>query len=165
MKTLEMLREAIGEMSDSAEQKKQMQKDDLDKRIRRLQILGVLVRAGLYDSHQLAKVNRAVLKLLNQETLTLQDRTVLLTILEKLLQMVTDHQNIKQLMKRTLQTEHTGADDFGHLVPGQPPTILLFRRKAFRQYPDQTKVALYYNEKLDRYLSIPYTEGDNVVDI
>jgi len=153
MKTLEMLREAIGEMSDSAEQKKQMQK------------LGVLVRAGLYDSHQLAKVNRVVLKLLNQETLTLQDRTVLLAILEKLLQVVTDHQNITQLMKRTLQTEHTGADDFGHLVPGQPPTILLFRRKAFRQYPDQTKVALYYNEKLDRYLSIPYTEGDNVVDV
>jgi len=37
-----------------------------------------------------------------------------------------------------------------------PPFVLLLKRKAIRQYPNKTKVALYYNQKLDKYFSIPY---------
>lgn len=40
-----------------------------------------------------------------------------------------------------------------------PPPTLLFRRKAIRQYPDNKKVALYYNDKADKYISIPF-EGN-----
>ncbi len=37
-----------------------------------------------------------------------------------------------------------------------PPNILILRRKTVRQFPNNTMVALYYNDKLGQYFSIPY---------
>lgn len=42
-------------------------------------------------------------------------------------------------------------------VESDPPFTLLLKRKAIRQYPDDTKIALYYNDKLKKYFSIPYS--------
>jgi hypothetical protein len=41
-------------------------------------------------------------------------------------------------------------------VNKEPPPVLLLRRKAIRMYPDDTRIALYYSQKLDRHFSIPY---------
>jgi len=41
-------------------------------------------------------------------------------------------------------------------VSKEPPPVLLLRRKAIRMYPDDTRIALYYSQKLDRHFSIPY---------
>lgn len=41
-----------------------------------------------------------------------------------------------------------------------PPFVLVLKRKSFRQFPNKTKVALYYNAKLDKYFTIPY--GPNI---
>ena len=41
-------------------------------------------------------------------------------------------------------------------VSKEPPPVLLLRRKAIRLYPDDTRIALYYSQKLDRHFSIPY---------
>lgn len=44
---------------------------------------------------------------------------------------------------------------------GEPPFVLVLKRKAFRLYPNNLRVALYYNDKLDKYFSVPYIEdGD-----
>lgn len=37
-----------------------------------------------------------------------------------------------------------------------PPNILILRRKTVRQFPNNVMVALYYNDKLGQYFSIPY---------
>ena len=37
-----------------------------------------------------------------------------------------------------------------------PPSVLMLKRKAIRVYPNRTRIALYYNDKLKRYFSIPY---------
>jgi len=37
-----------------------------------------------------------------------------------------------------------------------PPFTIVLRRKAIRLFPNKTKIALYYNQKLDKYFSIPY---------
>jgi len=37
-----------------------------------------------------------------------------------------------------------------------PPNILVLRRKTVRQFPGGLMVALYYNDKLHQYFSIPY---------
>lgn len=49
----------------------------------------------------------------------------------------------------------------------EPPATLLMRRKAIRMYPDGKRVVLYYIDKLNRYISIPYDEafGMNFKDI
>jgi hypothetical protein len=36
------------------------------------------------------------------------------------------------------------------------PTVLILKRKAIRVYPDNQKIALYYSQALDRYISIPF---------
>ena len=39
-----------------------------------------------------------------------------------------------------------------------PPAILVMRRKSIRQYPNKQRVALYYVDKIDKYITVPYTE-------
>lgn len=38
-----------------------------------------------------------------------------------------------------------------------PPAVLLMKRKSIRQFPDGQRVALYYVDKLDKYVTVPYT--------
>ena len=42
-----------------------------------------------------------------------------------------------------------------------PPFVLVLNRKAIRLYPNDMKVAIYYNKKLDKYFSVPYGGGVN----
>jgi hypothetical protein len=37
-----------------------------------------------------------------------------------------------------------------------PPVMLLLKRKSIRLYPNKTKVALYYNSKIDKYFTLTY---------
>ena len=41
---------------------------------------------------------------------------------------------------------------------GDPPTVLLLKRKAIRMYPNGTRIALYFNERLNKYFSVPYSD-------
>jgi hypothetical protein len=38
------------------------------------------------------------------------------------------------------------------------PTVLILKRKAIRVYPDNQKVALYYSQALDKYVTIPFSD-------
>lgn len=38
------------------------------------------------------------------------------------------------------------------------PVVLLLKRKSIRKYPDGVTVALYYNDRLKRYISIPFDD-------
>lgn len=40
-----------------------------------------------------------------------------------------------------------------------PPFVLVLRRKAIRMYPNQMKVAIYHNDKLNKFFSVPYGTG------
>jgi len=46
-------------------------------------------------------------------------------------------------------------------LPKDPPVILVLKRKAIRLYPDKTRIALYHNDKLNKYFSVPYTSDDS----
>jgi hypothetical protein len=45
-------------------------------------------------------------------------------------------------------------NDYGH--PQDPPAILIMRRKQIRQFPGGQRVALYYVDKLNKYITVPY---------
>ena len=45
----------------------------------------------------------------------------------------------------------------------EPPFMLVLKRTGIRIYPTGLKVAVYYNQKLDKYFSVPYGEGVNSV--
>ena len=38
-----------------------------------------------------------------------------------------------------------------------PPQVLIMKRKWVRQYPNNQRVALYYVEKINKYVTVPYT--------
>ena len=44
----------------------------------------------------------------------------------------------------------------------EPPFVLVLKRKAIRLYPDGTKIALYYNDRLKRIFTVPYDTLDRI---
>ena len=38
-----------------------------------------------------------------------------------------------------------------------PPAVLIMRRKQIRQFPGGQRVALYYVDKINKYITLPYT--------
>lgn len=47
-------------------------------------------------------------------------------------------------------------------LKGDPPFTLVLKRKAIRQYTNDMKIALYYNDRLKTYFSVPYTDVGGV---
>jgi len=47
-------------------------------------------------------------------------------------------------------------------IKNEPPFTLVLKRKAIRMYPNNTRVALYWSERLKRYISVPYEVGGDV---
>jgi hypothetical protein len=43
-----------------------------------------------------------------------------------------------------------------------PPPVLLLKRKAIRMFSNDTRMALYYNDKLNKYFSIPYSINKSI---
>lgn len=46
--------------------------------------------------------------------------------------------------------------------PSDMPNMLLFRRVAYRLYPNKQVVALYYSKTVDKYLSVPFGPDGNL---
>jgi hypothetical protein len=40
--------------------------------------------------------------------------------------------------------------------PADPPAVLVMKRKYIRQFPNNQRVAMYYVDKLDKYITVPY---------
>ena len=51
----------------------------------------------------------------------------------------------------------------GGMFDQEPPFVLVLRRKAIRLYPDNTKVALYFNDRIKKYFSVPFGTNVNAV--
>jgi hypothetical protein len=67
--------------------------------------------------------------------------------------------NNKQIYSRAKQAVREELEEATRmnapLVP-LPPIIMVIKRKAVRLYPDGTRIALYYNDKMKRYFSVPF---------
>jgi hypothetical protein len=38
-----------------------------------------------------------------------------------------------------------------------PPAVLLMKRKSVRMFPNNQRVALYFVDKINKYVTVPYT--------
>ena len=45
-----------------------------------------------------------------------------------------------------------------HSQPHDPPPVLVMKRKSIRLFPDGRRVALYYVDKINKYVTIPYSD-------
>ncbi len=148
----------------------------------------VLVRAGLADKSQIQKLHRVLDKMSDERpVLNSTEKAIVQNLLNRMVDLITNNQQIFQKTRQAVREDvNEGvvvtADvkynpETGRKYPAHRktmgkkddkeeiqenvntiPFILVLKRKAIRQYPDGTKVALYFNEKLGKYFSVPYTE-------
>jgi hypothetical protein len=116
--------------------------------------LTALVRAGLFEENKLPIVKRALEK--DPSNMTIAERKVAMKLLESLM---TDFlsQNYEQLNEKADKlTKFDPRFKAGYPEEKDMPVVLILRRKAIRVYPDNQKVALYYSQALDKYVTIPF---------
>ena len=68
-----------------------------------------------------------------------------------------DENNVKEEFAIEAESLDEALDE----MPKDPPVVLVLKRKAIRLYPDKTRIALYYNDKINKYFSVPYMSDDN----
>jgi len=128
----------------------------------------MLVRAGLANKAQLARIHRILDKMQEERPVfNNADRMILQNLFNKMVDIISNNKQIFQQTRRVVreEVEEEILDNEIQLteeqMKGDPPFVLVLKRKAIRLYPNKTKIALYYNEKLKKYFSIPYsTEKD-----
>lgn len=171
----------------------------------------MLVRAGLANKAQLARIHRILDKMKeDRPVFNNADRMILQNMFNKMVDLISNNKQIFQQTRRAVREEFeqlnesiiTSADykispsgrkvrarrfkigdkyedelenqedkkevkeeyqldENKSPVKGTPPFTLVLKRKAIRQYPNDTKVALYWSEKLKTYFSVPYIEDED----
>jgi hypothetical protein len=126
----------------------------------------MLVRAGLANKAQLARIHRILDKMTEERPqFNNADREIMRNLFNRMVDLVA---NNKQIFQKTRQAVREETDvesieaetlDESNALTGDPPFVLVLKRKAIRYYPNESKVALYYNQKLDKYFSVPYGAG------
>lgn len=130
------------------------------------QKLSALVRAGLYDAKKLPALKKALEK--SADKITSQEKRMLVNLLDSLIsQVVSDDQVYRKVRQNVHSMNEAKMDTYSKFDPrykaGWPtdkemPSVLILKRKAIRVYPDNQKVALYYSQALDKYVTIPYND-------
>lgn len=145
----------------------------------------VLVRAGLANKAQLQRIHRILDKMQDDRPqFNNADKMILQNLFNRMVDLITNNKQIFQKTRQAVREDvdtsdfkispETGrkvrthrikledkeieAEELTEQVQGQPPFVLVLKRKAFRVYPNGLKIALYYNDKLGKYFSIPYTD-------
>jgi len=133
--------------------------------------LSALVRAGLYDAKKLPALKKALDK--SADKMTGAEKRMLISLLDSLMSQVISNQPVYQKVKQNVQRMNEAKFDskikVDYLSKLDPrfdknysekniPTVLILKRKAVRVYPDFQKVALYYAQAIDKYVSIPFGE-------
>ena len=64
------------------------------------------------------------------------------------------------LTQDTPQVKEETLDE--NVLQKDPPAVLVLRRKNIRSFSNDTSIALYYNDKLNKYFSIPYSTNSDI---
>lgn len=129
--------------------------------------LSTLVRAGLYDAKKLPALKKALDK--SADKMTGQEKRMLLNLLDSLISQVTSDEQVYRKVKQNVHHVNEAKKDDtyskfdsrvnqGFPTDKDMPSVLILKRKAIRVYPDNQKVALYYSQALDKYVTIPFND-------
>jgi hypothetical protein len=156
----------------------------------------MLVRAGLANKAQLARIHRILDKMTEERPqFNNADKEIMRNLFNRMIDLISNNKQIFQKTRQAVREETevneseldtadykigpSGRKVRAHRfkvgdapvkeeveieeatleIPDDPPFVLVLKRKAIRMYPNRTKIALYYNQKLDKYFSIPYGGG------
>jgi hypothetical protein len=141
MKSLEQFKSVLTE-----EEKQDYQKFD------------TLVRAGLANKAQIQRLHKILDKMGEERPMfNNQDRQIMQNLFNKMVDLITNNKQIFTQTRKAVREEVEEITEAPNVDTPAPPFVLVLRRKAIRMYPEGTRVALYYNERLNRYFSVPYS--------
>lgn len=116
-----------------------------------------LVRAGLANKAQLARIHKILDKMGEERPVfNNADREIMRNLFNRMIDLVSSKQiygKARQAVREEVELNEARMDT--PLVP-DPPVVLVIKRKAVRLYPDGTRIALYWSDKIKRAFSIPY---------
>src|SRR5207344_102877 len=69
---------------------------------------------------------------------------------------VTITKDLNEDAQQTYLTKFDPREKPGYSSDKQIPNVLILKRKAIRVFPDHQKVALYYAQAIDKYISVPF---------
>lgn len=107
-----------------------------------------IVECGLLEEDKLDLVKRA----LTNDVITEAERKALTKLADDMILEILSEKTPDYLSKYDDRKEKNAKDI---------PAIIILKRKAIRVFPDNQRIALYYSQQLDRYISIPYGSGSN----
>lgn len=117
-----------------------------------------LVRAGLANKAQLSRIHKILDKMgEDRPVFNNADREIIRNLFNKMADLISNNKQIYTKARQAVRedVELTEAPMDAPLVP-DPPVVLVIKRKAVRLYPDGTRIALYWSDKLKRAFSVPY---------
>ena len=117
-----------------------------------------LVRAGLANKAQLNRIHKILDKMAEERPVfNNADREIMRNLFNRMADLIANNKQIytkaRQAVREDVELNEGPMDT--PLVP-DPPVILVIKRKAVRLYPDGTRIALYWSDKLKRVFSLPY---------
>ena len=119
-----------------------------------------LVRAGLANKAQLARIHKILDKMGEERPqFNNADREIMRNLFNRMVDLVSSKQiygKAKQAVREQLEEARTDSVGSSYPLLPDPPAVLVIKRKAVRLYPDGTRIALYYSDKLKRVFSLPY---------
>jgi len=123
--------------------------------------LDALVRAGLANKAQLQRIHKIMDKMSEERpTFNNADREIMRNLFNRMADLITSNKQIytkaRQAVREELEEARTDSVGSAYPVVPDPPVVLVIKRKAVRLYPDGTRIALYYSDKLKRVFSLPY---------
>ena len=122
-----------------------------------------LVRAGLANKAQLQRLHQILGKMGEEHpSFNNADRQIIQNMFTKMVDLITNNPQIYRTARKAV-SEEVEVEEIVEAASDNPdkapPFVLLLKRQAIRIYPNNTKIALYYNDRLGKYFSIPFV-GD-----
>ena len=124
-----------------------------------------LVRAGLANKAQMQRIHKILDKMGEEKpTFNNADRMIIQNLFNKMVDLISNNKQINTQVRRAVREDVEELTDEPVMLQEDkdPPLVLVIKRKAIRLYPDGTRIALYYNEKLKKYFSVPYQYGSGM---
>ncbi len=120
-----------------------------------------LVRAGLANKAQIQRIHKILDKMQDERPqFNNADKMIMQNLFNKMVDLIT---NNKQIFMKTRQAVREEVEEqipqiTEAVMQGEPPFVLVLKRKGFRLFPNGLKVAVYFSDKLGRYFSVPYAD-------
>ena len=129
----------------------------------------ILVRAGLANKAQLQRLHGILAKMgEDKPTFNMADRLIIQNLFNRMVDLLSGNKQIftqaRKAVREDIELDEAvkSSEAVDDIPSSGPPMVLVLKRKFIRNINNNIRIALYYNDKLKKYFSVPYTAAGSV---